>query len=71
MDNPIPQDRLSDRWNQSKQVLISIFIGFVISVLTVLFQEVVGLLKEIPAEVPGGAVGMIRYISKWTSSHIA
>ena len=53
-----------------KQALISIAIGTVISVLTVLFQYVVEWLQDIPAEVPGAVVGMLKYIG-WVSKHRA
>lgn len=56
-------------WDHLKQALISIAIGTVISILTVLFQEVVQWLKHIQPEVPGAVVGMGRYLIKWTSHH--
>ena len=47
-----------------KQALISVAIGTVISVLTVLFQYVIEWLKHIPAEIPGAVVGMTKYLVK-------
>lgn len=55
-----------ERW---KHALISILIGAAISFLTVLFQGLVDFLKDMPPEIPGSLVGMVRYITKWTSSH--
>jgi hypothetical protein len=51
-----------------RQALISILIGAIISFLTVLFQGLLDLLKDLPAEVPGVLAGSGRYIIKWTSN---
>ena len=53
-----------------KQVLVSILIGAIISFLTVLFQGLVGMLQNIPAEVPGSIVGMGSYLLKWKTNLI-
>lgn len=69
MEEKIPQDRATDKWNGLKQAMVSILIGAAISFLTVLFQYTIGILQDIPAELPGSLVGMVRYITKWTSNH--
>lgn len=62
--NPQPSN-----WNSLKQALISIAVGAVISFLTVLFQFAIEWLNNIPAELPGAIVGMVKYLS-WTSSRL-
>lgn len=53
---------------QAKAALLSIFIGFIISALTVLFQYAIEWLRDIPAEIPGSLVGVLKYLA-WRSSH--
>lgn len=50
-------------WQQVRAMLVSIFIGFVISALTVLFQYAIEWLNQIPAEVPGSIVGIVKYMA--------
>lgn len=49
---------------QFKQALISVGIGFLVSVLTICFQFLVEWLKQIPAELPGAVVGAGKYLFK-------
>lgn len=51
-----------------KQALYSIMIGAIISFLTVLFQGLVDFLKDMPAEIPGGIAGAVRYLYTWKSN---
>lgn len=57
-------------WQTTKNLLLSVFVGFCVSALTVLFQYAVEWLRNIPPELPGGIVGMVKYMAKWKSSHL-
>lgn len=71
MDNePTSDPKIITQYNY-KQMLVSIFIGFIISALTVLFQAFVDWLQDIPAALPGGVVGMVKYWTAWKYNHNA
>ena len=56
------------KWQTTKNLLLSVAVGFLVSVLTILFQYGIEWLQSIPAEMTGGVAGMIKYIAKWKSS---
>lgn len=52
-----------------KAALISIAIGAGISIITVLFQELLGWLKEVQPAVPGVLAGYLTFLTKWRLGH--
>lgn len=56
-------------WEQAKAVMMSVVVGALVSIITILFQLGLELLKDIPTEVPGALAGMIKYLrvanQKW------
>lgn len=56
------------KWDTVKNVLISTAIGFLISVLTILFQYFIDWLQAFPPEYVGASAGMLSYITKWRSN---
>ena len=68
MENPIPQDRVTDRWNGLKQALIAVLIGSAITIIGDIAQVAINWLQNYPVEVAGPITGMVRYLVKWTSS---
>ena len=45
-----------------KQILLTIFIGAVINIITVLSQYAIEWLRTIPPELPGTIVGVTKYL---------
>jgi hypothetical protein len=48
-----------------RQAIMSVIIGFIVSILTILFQFGIEWLQNIPTEAPGAIVGTIRYWTHW------
>lgn len=58
-------------WEQAKAALVAVFIGSLISIITVLFQYTIEWLRDIPAELPGAGLGIIKYLSWRLLNHHA
>ena len=55
-------------WEQAKAAGMSIFIGAIISLITIVAQYAIAELRDIPTIVPGSAMGMLKYLS-WRILH--
>lgn len=53
-----------------KAALTSVLIGFCISILTILFQALLGWLTELDPAIPGVLSGIGRYLYKWKMHQI-
>ena len=65
MTTPKPQDVRARNLDNLKQAVMSIAICAVISIITVVFQELLNWLQTMDPQVPGAVVGIARFYSKW------